>query len=530
MGLGDINRACVEAALDEFDKMGRDRFLEFYGYGPARRYWLEHHGRHYDSKAIVGVAHKWTAAGAQPLSPSDFSGGAAKVQPLLEKLGFTVVQDGDNTVVHVDGHRIDLTRLYATMWQRAETETKTTRLYKGSGSDSSRPAMKRLLNELFDVPVSDEKIAVNDAARREANQRLSTLGWAHKVDANGRPVGPISRHATYRLYHDPGVRSGRRPPHYLTFRANADHYDIDAAVAELEVDTWVTRGRDVLAGDRAMILRMAGKSGKPRAIIAFATVLTDPEPTRDLNNPYYRDAADTQTEELRVLVEYEAAPGLPLLADHHEAVRRLNAYRAHSGTVFYVEPEHWDDLTTLAGLSRGTIAAVPAQSNIEYEDPPHTYRQPRTRRPGAHIAPPGMLAAPGRDTEALGIAGEDWVVVREQQRLEHAGRKDLAERVERISVTIGDGKGYDVMSYNADGSERHIEVKATTLGRTAAFDVTANELAVSKLDNAYWLYRVYNLDNGPACWTRPGPLDADWNLLPTSYRVRPDVLPEVPTS
>ena len=46
----------VEAALAEFDQLGRDAFLKQYGFGRARRYFVSRGGNHYDSKAKVGAA------------------------------------------------------------------------------------------------------------------------------------------------------------------------------------------------------------------------------------------------------------------------------------------------------------------------------------------------------------------------------------------------------------------------------------------------------------------------------------------
>jgi hypothetical protein len=46
------------------------------------------------------------------------------------------------------------------------------------------------------------------------------------------------------------------------------------------------------------------------------------------------------------------------------------------------------------------------------------------------------------------------------------GRDDLAQKVEWVAVTIGEGLGFDVLSFDADdGSERLIEVKTTGLGK-----------------------------------------------------------------
>ena len=57
----------------------------------------------------------------------------------------------------------------------------------------------------------------------------------------------------------------------------------------------------------------------------------------------------------------------------------------------------------------------------------------------------------------------------------------------------GDGYGYDILSYNDDGSERYIEVKTTKGDFNTPFYLSARELEFSKLhkDN-YYLYRVYD--------------------------------------
>jgi diadenosine tetraphosphate (Ap4A) HIT family hydrolase len=85
------SRRAVLQAIDEFDRLGRDAFLAKYGYGPARRYFLEHDGRHYDSKAIVGVAHGHQYPNRGPLANTEFSGGHQTVQKKLEELGFLVL-------------------------------------------------------------------------------------------------------------------------------------------------------------------------------------------------------------------------------------------------------------------------------------------------------------------------------------------------------------------------------------------------------------------------------------------------------
>jgi 5-methylcytosine-specific restriction protein A len=89
--LNDLtSRDAVLEAIRLCDQKGRAEFLAFYGYKPARKYVLQHDGRGYDSKAIVGVAYG-IQHGA-PLQPTNFSGGEKTVVRCLTRLGFLVIE------------------------------------------------------------------------------------------------------------------------------------------------------------------------------------------------------------------------------------------------------------------------------------------------------------------------------------------------------------------------------------------------------------------------------------------------------
>jgi hypothetical protein len=75
-------------AIEEYDRLGQDRFLAEYGFGRATAYLLIYRGRSYDSKAILGVAYNF-AMGVR-LSAHDFSGGVYCAAGVLRKLGFDV--------------------------------------------------------------------------------------------------------------------------------------------------------------------------------------------------------------------------------------------------------------------------------------------------------------------------------------------------------------------------------------------------------------------------------------------------------
>jgi 5-methylcytosine-specific restriction protein A len=82
--------SAVDAALREFDALGRVAFLKKYGFGNARSYFVKRDGVRYDSKAIAGAAVGFQHPGTGALRPSDFSGGEATVAATLRALGYDV--------------------------------------------------------------------------------------------------------------------------------------------------------------------------------------------------------------------------------------------------------------------------------------------------------------------------------------------------------------------------------------------------------------------------------------------------------
>lgn len=88
MAPSEITRAGILQAIGEHDRLGVDLFRDTYRYRAAATYVLTHEGRQYDSKAIVGVAHKFDFGTA--LKPSEFSGGDKHAVAWLRREGFTV--------------------------------------------------------------------------------------------------------------------------------------------------------------------------------------------------------------------------------------------------------------------------------------------------------------------------------------------------------------------------------------------------------------------------------------------------------
>jgi hypothetical protein len=120
----------------------------------------------------------------------------------------------------------------------------------------------------------------------------------------------------------------------------------------------------------------------------------------------------------------------------------------------------------------------------------------------------------------LAKLGEEFVVHLERHRLLLAGRDDLARRVLWAAVEIGDGLGFDVLSFDdRDESEKLIEVKTTGLGKFFPFYVTGNEVRCSEdMAGQFHLFRVFDFGRAPRAYILTGSLKATCHLEPTQYR------------
>lgn len=131
-----------------------------------------------------------------------------------------------------------------------------------------------------------------------------------------------------------------------------------------------------------------------------------------------------------------------------------------------------------------------------------------------------------KNLKKIGDLGEKLAVEAEKRRLVFEGRSDLAALVEHVSVTQGDGLGYDIKSFERceDGSYRpkYIEVKATTGGKSKPFDISENEVEVSaELGDQYSIYRFFGLHNQTTAvkfYEIRGAVAEHFELKPTTYR------------
>lgn len=119
----------------------------------------------------------------------------------------------------------------------------------------------------------------------------------------------------------------------------------------------------------------------------------------------------------------------------------------------------------------------------------------------------------------LGRAGEQWVIGYEQQRLCEAGHSELFQQLDWVSERLGDGAGYDILSYDKPGTPRYIEVKTTNGGHGSPFVISRNELEFAEeMKEAFHLYRVFQFRQEPRLYILQGRLSNQLHLEPIDYR------------
>lgn len=122
---------------------------------------------------------------------------------------------------------------------------------------------------------------------------------------------------------------------------------------------------------------------------------------------------------------------------------------------------------------------------------------------------------------SLGLAGELMVLDFEARRLHAAGAKHLSDRIEHVAKTRGDGAGFDILSFDADGRERFVEVKTTAYVAETPFFVSQNEVEFSTEESGrYCLYRLFAFRDAPRLFMVPGAIRNSFALDPVSFRAR----------
>lgn len=97
-----------------------------------------------------------------------------------------------------------------------------------------------------------------------------------------------------------------------------------------------------------------------------------------------------------------------------------------------------------------------------------------------------------KSNKTLGNLGEVLVF---NDEVDKVSNLKLNKTVEHVSITQGDGLGYDIISFDGKGEKIYIEVKTTKSENIGGFYLSLNEkLVCEQKKDKYKLYRVYSLD------------------------------------
>ncbi|PKK98656.1 MAG: hypothetical protein CVV57_05575 [Tenericutes bacterium HGW-Tenericutes-2] len=193
----------------------------------------------------------------------------------------------------------------------------------------------------------------------------------------------------------------------------------------------------------------------------------------------------------------------------------LDVYEADDlETVFTIDEETSDIIRQLyeeQGIEEGQVILAETER-------PNGSNKPRVKKQVIHGRKIDFIEKAKKDAKT-GVLAEELVVAYEKEYLIKHNKEDLANRVKWVA-NEADGFGYDVLSYSLDGKEKYIEVKATILGKSQSFDISANEIETSRnKKNNYWIYRVYYMNSDePKFFKINGDIEEHFYLEPTSYK------------
>lgn len=121
---------------------------------------------------------------------------------------------------------------------------------------------------------------------------------------------------------------------------------------------------------------------------------------------------------------------------------------------------------------------------------------PRKKTTGSGVRNSRTRPRYSKESRKVGNAGEKLVLKKERMNLIEAQRPDLAEMIVH-EADLGNYPGYDILSYNPDGSRRCIEVKASK-GKISGVIMTNNEKkAAEELGQEFVLAIVENVFKKP---------------------------------
>jgi hypothetical protein len=190
-----------------------------------------------------------------------------------------------------------------------------------------------------------------------------------------------------------------------------------------------------------------------------------------------------------------------------------------------VDADHALDEAALKAVERAAEYPLGIDLNSIVVPPPivtvSTVREPRLPWNQRPIIRRDYLERESRN-RALGSAGESLVMDFEARRLHSLGKGKIADKIEQISKTKGDACGFDILSFEASGKERFIEVKTTAYTAETPFFLSKGEVEFSaESHDQYWIYRVFNFRDSPKMFHLYGSVANTCRLDPASYKAVP---------
>lgn len=190
-----------------------------------------------------------------------------------------------------------------------------------------------------------------------------------------------------------------------------------------------------------------------------------------------------------------------------------------------IEADYALDEAALKAVERAAEYPLGIDLNSIVVPPPivikNTIREPRLPWNQRPVIRRDYLERESRN-RALGSAGESLVMEFEARRLHSLGKVKIADKIEQISKTKGDACGFDILSFEASGKERFIEVKTTAYTAETPFFLSKGEVEFSaESHDQYWLYRVFNFRDSPKMFHLYGSVANTCRLDPASYKAVP---------
>lgn len=171
------------------------------------------------------------------------------------------------------------------------------------------------------------------------------------------------------------------------------------------------------------------------------------------------------------------------------------------------------------GLATKPVPQLPTDidfSNVLVE-PPKPKAQAKTNSGGSGGPKKVDHKQKTHMNDAVGKLGEEFAVAYERWRLrEHP---ELLAKLQHVSLE-DDTLGYDIESFDLDGTPRYVEVKSTLGKMETRFFLSANELSCAEAKGeTYVVLRVAQLAKDPKCCETRFPFEGKLVLTPETYGV-----------